>query len=191
MGHVVLLLLLTTLLTLVLACTMMLLGARALRRRNRLHPTVLTNAPLSWLWSPVPAARLHRRLRLAVAMSGYRGRRRGRRTLSRIDELAAALTREAVDLDRRLVRAALAPRSLRRAQLALVEPQLGRIEHLAARLATLADDRSFDSSASVGLEALEEHVTILEAAQREVDDLEALLHLPGDPFSPRRLDRPA
>ena len=37
-----------------------------LRRRNRVSPRRRTAAPLNWLWSFRPAARLHRRLRTAV-----------------------------------------------------------------------------------------------------------------------------
>ena len=191
MGQVLQVVLLVTLITLCVVFAALVITLTRLRRRNRLHPSVPTNAPLSWLYSPAPASRLHRRLRLAVALSGYRGQRRSRRTLGRIDELATSLTREAINLDRRLVRAALAPRHPRRAQLQLIEPQVRRVEHLAARLAMLADDSALALSPPVGLELLEERLTCLEAAQREVDDLEALLHLPGDPFSPRRLDRPA
>jgi hypothetical protein len=190
-GHILQVLLVMVLVTLATAFALLVAALTHLRRRNRLHPSVTTSAPLSWLYSPAGSARLHRRLRLAVAMSGYRGRRRGRQTLTRIDGLAAALTREAVNLDRRLVRAALAPRRERQAQLRLLEPQVGRVEQVAARLAVLADEQGLDLGPSVGLDLLEEDVTCLEAAQREVDDLEALLHLPGDPFSPRRLDRPA
>jgi len=191
MARAVLLVMVLGLLSLSFFVALMAGAVWRLRRANRLHPTVPTNAPLSWLLSPARPSRLHRRLRVAVALAGYRGRRRSRRTLSRIDELAAGLTREAVNVDRRLVSAALAPRVLRRAHLDLLEPQVGRIEQLAARLATLAADRTLESGPSIRLEALEEQVTSLEAAQREVDDLEALIQLPGDPFSPRRLDRPA
>ena len=191
MARVVLVALVLGLLSLSFVVALMAGVVWRLRRRNRLHPSVPTNAPLSWLVSPARASRLHRRLRLAVALAGYRGRRRSRRTLSRIDELAAGLTREAVNLDRRLVMASLAPRVLRRAHLDLLEPQVARIEQMAARLATLAGDRALEGGPSARLEALEQQVTFLETAQREVDDLEALIQLPGDPFSPRRLDRPA
>ena len=191
MDEVLQLLLVVTLLSLAVAFAVLVVVLYRLKRRNRLHPSVSTTAPLSWLFSPARACRLHRRLRLAVAMSGYRGQRRGRHTLTGVEALAATLTREALNVDRRIVRAALAPRRPRQAQLTLLEVQVGRIEQVAARLATLADDQALDLGPAPGLELLEEQLSCLEEAQREVDALEALLHLPGDPFSPRRLDRPA
>src|SRR4051794_4396022 len=49
-----------------------------LRRRNRLHPKWPTMAPISWLVHPGRPARLHRRLRHAVATAHYRSPGRGR-----------------------------------------------------------------------------------------------------------------
>lgn len=170
-----------------------------LRRRNRLHPCLSTAAPLTWLGSPNRAARLHRRLRASVVTSGWEGRRRARRRRlpadagdERLQELAGELAGEAVTLDAALVAAALAPRPARRHVLDTIEPSVVRLERVAGRLAALRINGSrrvlTDPAA---LDALEDQLDALEAARLEVDGLEAMLRVPGDPFGARRLDRPA
>jgi hypothetical protein len=170
-----------------------------LHRRNRVHACLPTTAPLRWLTSPKRAARLHRRLRGAVAASGWEGRRRSRRRRSpldageeRLQELAGDLAGEAIALDHAIVAASLSPRLARRHILDTIEPSVVRLERVAGRLAALrvgTGARLLTDPAS--LELLEEQLDVLEAARLEVDDLEALLRVPGNPFGARRLDRPA
>jgi hypothetical protein len=170
-----------------------------LRRRNRIHRSLPTTAPLWWLGSPMRAPRLHRRLRAAIAASGWEGRRRSRRRRipvdageERLQELAGDLAGEALAIDHALVAAALAPKRSRRHILDTIEPSVVRLERVAGRLAALrvgAGARLLTDPAC--LDALEEQLDALEAARLEVDELEALLRVPGDPFASRRLDRPA
>ena len=77
-----------------------------IRRRLRVSPSVRTDAPLTWLASPIPAARLHRRLQSAVdAVRAVRGtkRRLRRDAPTAVQRLADDVEREAVALDERLV----------------------------------------------------------------------------------------
>src|SRR3954465_12263710 len=91
-----------------------------LRRRNRLHPRWPTSAPLSWLLHPGAPARLHRRLRHAVATAHYRSRGLGRHKVpgSRVGDLISELLHEAAAVDEQLVLAGRAPRPIRRRLLA-------------------------------------------------------------------------
>jgi hypothetical protein len=167
-----------------------------LRRRNRVHPRVASAAPLSWLASPGRAARLHRRLRAAVAAAQFRpGPRRRRRHLmpaGRVHELVTELVQEAVAVDDQLVQAALAPAAVRRHLLAMLETHVVHVECLARRLAALRPDagRSAASSAAA-LRSLGERVDALEDARSEIDELEALLRLTAGPPLDERLDPPA
>ena len=183
--------------TLGLACTATVLWR--LRRRNRVHAYLPSTAPLRWLTSPSRAARLHRRLGGAVAASGWEGRRRSRRRRTslgsgeeRLQELAGDLASEAVALDHAVVAASLAPRRARRHVLDTIEPSIVRLERVAGRLAALRVGTGSGLLADpASLDCLEEQLDVLEAARLEVDELEALLRVPGDPFGARRLDRPA
>src|SRR3954469_207569 len=110
-----------------------------LGRRNRLHPRWPTMAPLSWLIHPGRPARLHRRLRHAVATAHYRTPGRGRHKVpgSSVDELISELLQEAAAVDEQLVLAGRAPRPIRRRLLAVASPQVAKLEQIAARLALL------------------------------------------------------
>src|SRR5436853_6409022 len=74
---------------------------RWVRGWHRVSPHLPTLAPLSWLWSPFLAARLHRRLRRCVAIVDEalpRGRR-ARRTWPALTNAADQLARHAADVD--------------------------------------------------------------------------------------------
>jgi hypothetical protein len=66
-GHVLLLLFASGVVTLALFGSLGIAMLWRLRRRNRLHPKVATMAPLIWLAHPGAPARMHRRLRAAIA----------------------------------------------------------------------------------------------------------------------------
>lgn len=158
-----------------------------LGRRNRLHPSVATTAPVTWLVSPSRPARLHRRLQAAVHTAGYRAPGRGRRKVptSSVDELVQELVREATAVDQQLVVAARAPRRVRVRLLGVCDPQVAQLERLAARLAVLvsAGARPGGAPAAAAIRSLEERLDALESARQEIADLEAMLHHtsgPGD-----------
>lgn len=171
----------------VLALSSVALGLALWRlgRRNRLHPSIPTQAPVTWLVSPSRPARLHRRLQAAVATASYRAPGRGRRKIptTSVDELVQELVREAAAVDQRLVVAARAPWRVRVRLLGVCDPQVAQLERLAARLAVLvsAAARPGGAPAAAAISALEERLDALEAARQEIADLEALLHATAGP----------
>jgi hypothetical protein len=114
---------------------------RRVRRRNEVSPASPTRPPLRWLGSPERAARLHRRLRDAVAVlrqavPARRGRR-GRES-SPLDALAAEIERHAVALDCDL-RLVLHRRGAERAsEWATLTSHIEQLERSALRLAAQA-----------------------------------------------------
>jgi hypothetical protein len=159
-----------------------------LGRRNRLHPSTPTPAPVAWLLSPARPARLHRRLRAAVLTAHFRAPGRGRRKVptSAVDELVAELLREAVAVDHQLVVAARAPLRVRTRLLGVAEPQVAKLEQLAARLAVLVSATATPGGApaAAAIGALEERLDALEAARQEIADLEAMLQVAPRPHRP-------
>lgn len=151
-----------------------------LRRRNRIHPSWPTMAPLHWLVHPSAAARLHRRLRAAVATAHYRSPGRGRRKVpnSSVDELVAELLHEAAAVDEQLVLAGRAPLAVRRRLLAVTAPQVAQLEAIAGRLAVLvsASARPGGVPAATAIRTLEDRLDALEVSRQEIADLEAMLH---------------
>jgi len=110
-----------------------------LARANRVSPAVRSAAPIRWLWSPNRAARLHRRLRTAVALIHLAPSRKVHANPSlSVDELRRDLEHQAVELDGHLVVAWCHPRSHRRGLLANLERQVLEVEALAVRLSALS-----------------------------------------------------
>lgn len=152
-----------------------------LRRRNRIHPKWPTMAPLSWLVHPGLPARLHRRLRAAVATAHYRAPGRGRHKVpsSSVDELVVELLHEAAALDEQIVLAGRAPRSIRRQLLSVTAPQVTKLEAIAGRLAVLvsASARPGGAPAASAIQALEDRLDAIEVSRQEIADLEAALFI--------------
>lgn len=157
--------------------------ARSLAARNRLVPGHRSPAPLSWLASPATAARLHRRLRTALAgahlaMTGPRAAGLG------LPELVGEVRVRALDLDAQLVPASRAPRSARMRMLRELQSEVLEVEQLAARLVHLsrlpaeAGDRS-------GLDAVRQRLELLEEALAELDGVPVRLS-PARPVPLRR-----
>jgi hypothetical protein len=124
------------------------LVVRSVRRANRVVPERRSWAPTTWLWSFREPARLHRRLRHAVALArssvaplrpathGWRGRRPQPSGLVAVaDDLAA----RAGVLDEELVRVAAAAGSWRARALAPLASQVREVEATSWRLAQLAE----------------------------------------------------
>ncbi len=134
----ILLLLGTTGVALVATLLSVLLLVHRLRRRNRVSPAHPSPAPVGWLWSPRLAARLHRRLRAAVAVARMVARRHaGDPYPPRTVGLAGELEREAVAVDHHLALLGRLPVAERRRPLAQVIADVGRIERVASRLSML------------------------------------------------------
>jgi len=151
-----------------------------LSRANRVSPAVRSPARLLWLWAPSRAARLHRRLRVAVAMIHLAPSRRDRSTASlSVDELRCELEYQCVELDQHLVVAARHPRTHRRGLLSALEIQIVEAELLAVRLASMARP---DMTPSSGwntpstppevLQRMSQQLDLLDAAQVELVEIE-------------------
>lgn len=112
-----------------------------IRRRLRVSPSVRTDAPLTWLAIPLPAARLHRRLQSAVnAVRAVRGtkRRLRRDAPTAVQRLADDVEREAVAVDERLVAVAKLGTTERRIALGSITSEVRNIERLAHRVVEMA-----------------------------------------------------
>lgn len=144
---------------------------RALRRRARVSPRVSTGAPVRWLWSPLPLARLHRRLRAAVRLARNAcppvTRRRPRST---VHELADDVEELAVTLDLRLVEALHEGAAYRTVSTLALASEVARLEGLATRVAAYGSLGCAPSR--VTLDGVDERLRALEAAQAEIDGLD-------------------
>ena len=166
-----------------------------LRRRLRVSPAVRTDAPLTWLASPVPAARLHRRLQHAVAaVRAVRGtRRRLRRdTPTAVQRLADDVERESVSLDERLITSAQLGPAEKRAALTEITADVRRIEKLAHRVVEMARHEAATPQlpgTPTALDDLTERVERIQQAQAELAVIDTTAGL-GVPSAHRLLDDP-
>jgi hypothetical protein len=156
------------------------LGVSSLRRANKVVPSrSAISAPLRWLWSPSPAAVLHRRLRAACALAGsVEGslprdrwpRRRKEPVTDGIVNLAREVLHEAVELDRQLQSTSLLPRGIPRDQaLAALDYQVRGLEDAARRVRHLATRRAqLARPAGPATLNLDERITAMEAALGEL-----------------------
>ena len=137
-----------------------------LRRRLRIAPGQRSLAPTAWIVPVTGGARLHRRLRL-VGVSAC--------TTSVLDPSLAAeaqeLVGEAVALERPVVALAGHRRAASRTGRRDLAARIARLEAVGTRLAALAADPT-PSSAQRGGARLHDRVTALEAARRELDEIE-------------------
>jgi hypothetical protein len=149
---------------------------RSLLRANRVAPGRRSAAPLSWLASPRLAARLHRRLRRAVAASDFAVGTIAPAAIP-LREVASELVQRSVSLDDWLVATLGLHPEARRYRLAQLTAEVREIEVSAARLHQLSSDwrRCLDQATeatAIPLPDLRERLDAVEAA---------LLELPGTP----------
>lgn len=150
------------------------LGARALSRRNRVSPDVPTPAPTSWLAAPTAPARLHRRLRSAVAVARAAAASPGANP--QLADIARELESEAVALDGHVVVTARMPTRDRRAHSAALSARIREVERLAGQLsveAAQAQAHRVAAGQPTALDQLAEQLDALEQARREVAQIEA------------------
>lgn len=153
----------------------------ALVVRNRVVPARRSSAPLSWLVSPAGAARLHRRLRAAMA-AAHTALANPRTLGLGLVEVVGQLRERALELDDQLVLAARAPLATRSRMLHELRGEVLEVEELAVRVIRLSRDAGPD--ARVGLAAVRERIELLESALGELDGLE--VRLPATPAPLRR-----
>jgi plasmid stabilization system protein ParE len=163
----------------------------SVRRANRLVPgRAAPTAPLSWLWSPSPAAALHRRLRSACKLassvpgawhprelSTHRSRRAIRPSRRHpapardgIAELAREVLEDALQLDGQIVSASWLARGVPRGRaLAQLEREVAAIEDAARRVHHLADRQArLARSTEVSSLSLQDRIAAMEAAISEL-----------------------
>jgi hypothetical protein len=161
------------------------LVVRWVRRHHRVSPHAPTLAPLTWLWSPFRAARLHRRLRRCVATVDEclpRRRRAGRARRARrnwpqrpgaatwpaLHAAADQLARHAADVDAHVVQAQHGRR------VEQVAWEVDEVEWLAARLLALGRAWDRDDFAVRRAQDLRDRIDALEQATHEVARVSAI-----------------
>lgn len=147
-----------------------LLLRHGLRKRNRVVADTASPTPISWLASPSAPARLHRRLRAAVAVAAATPSQ-----LTGIEDVRADLTRRALELDRSLATAGRAKGPRRRNLLREVAAEIDDVDALAHRIDRLASRR--DPSATLPgaqpeIDRLSEHLRTYEDAAEELAAIE-------------------
>jgi len=141
-------------------------------RRNRVSPAVRSPAPVTWLWSPRATARLHRRLRGAVAdIHLAPSRRTPHSGPASVDELRRELEYQAVELDHHLVIVARHPRRQRRSLLHALDAQVSEIETLSVRLSRLSSRP--EGTPVSGWDVTRQPPEVLAGIARQLDALDA------------------
>lgn len=159
----------------------------SLRKRNRLAAKVKTPAPTTWLVSPRSSARMHRRLRNALASARIAYAPAVGEAHPQLPDLAMSLEREAIITDQLLVAASTTPRSHRRQSLRPLQVQVTEIERLAQQIAHTARRAGPAAipQAADGLRDVADQLEALRAAQQEVEAIERLTQghpIPGRPL---------
>lgn len=142
------------------------LVSRGRGRRNRVVPEVATNAPTSWAGAHTPLARLHRRLRAAVAAVRGVPDPDGALIAARVEIEHAALA-----VDDHLVALHLLSERERAGRMAPATAAVASVEEAAATLADAAaatHSRALPAVGQAVAEALERAALVAEA-RRELD----------------------
>ena len=189
MGDVLAAMLIATLIVMATAAAMGAWGVSRLRRRNLVSVRHRVKPPLPWLVSPQRCARLHRRLRDAVATMRMVVPRSTRRhkppaELAELARAADELEAHAAALDGDLVIAARLRGTSGIVLRARLGGQVGDVERVAARITAAAGATSPRRSAQPTPEALaelSEQLDALEAARDELARLEARVGLVTSP----------
>lgn len=149
-----------------------------LRRRNAVGRRGGCRAPLWWLASPGTLARLHRRLRRAVAavrLAVPPPRRRDQR--SAFHDVAGDLEREALTIDTELIALRRLPLVHRYDAQRDVHARVTEIERLAARVVTTMSVRDGRDQPVVALDALGNRIDALQHALDELAQIERMAGL--------------
>ncbi len=171
--NVLLLLVLIIMWMVAVAVGLALFAAHRVKRRNRVSPKASSPAPTSWLASPSPAARMHRRLIASCRRSQTIAARPG--ASPQVGRLAGELETEALAIDDQLAIVAALPAADRRPRLGELAVKVRQVESLAQRLATAAlppDAVPGPIPEPVGLQKLAEELDAIEAARHEVERAE-------------------
>jgi hypothetical protein len=152
----------------------------ALAVRNRVVQGHRSPAPLRWLVAPEPAARLHRRLQRAVALTDAAQGDLG------LDDVVGQLRERALELDEQLVLAGRAPKVARRRLLRELQAEVAELERLAERTVRMSRAWAGGSPSERGLAAVRERLELLEAALHELDGVDVVSARSAVPPAPAR-----
>ncbi|MGH1505450.1 MAG: hypothetical protein ACRBI6_18000 [Acidimicrobiales bacterium] len=145
-------------------------GAKAVKRSAdrslQIVPGVELDVPANWYGSHEAEARLHRRLRDAVASV-----RSAAASDASLAVTLGQLEEHALRLDRHLINIARLPASTRQPQVAEATRAVETFEELTAQTITGATSFAVDSSTS-DLTRLTEELGALEAARQEVEEID-------------------
>jgi hypothetical protein len=130
-------------------------------KSNEVVPGTPTRAPASWAGDHTPEARLHRRLRDAVAALPPRD------DLGRF-EARAALEQKALDVDEQLIAVAALPERVRGDQLALVEAAVDAVEAGVAAVTASSAGALEPAKIDDALAAITERVKLVAEARTEL-----------------------
>ena len=149
---------------------------REYRAANQILPGSPTGAPPEWAGAHTPEARLHRRLRDAIAALHKHPRRDDPSFL----DLRVGLEQQALAVDERLIAVAALPEGARAEPLAAIDAAVTAVEGAVAALATTeAGTPALDET----MAELTERFRYIEQARAELD--RRYPTLPADPLAPR------
>lgn len=139
---------------------------RAFTKQNEIAAGTKSRAPAAWAGAHSPEALLHRRLRTAV--DGARAQVSG--AGSGLDDVVAAITRGAQEIDDRLIAAAALPASGRGAAIAALEPSVAALENAVVGLGSSASNAtSTGSSVTAAVADAHQRLDALDEARAEVN----------------------
>ena len=144
------------------------------RASNQLVPGVPTRAPASWAGSHRPEAKLHRRLRDALA--ALRANQRFDDDGSLLD-LRVDIEQQAVAIDERLLAVAALPDSVRQAPLMRLHGEVTLVEQAVADLVTKASVAG-RAELEATLERMRERIALVDEARATLDAQQLDLHAP-------------
>lgn len=133
---------------------------------NEVVPGVASGAPSSWAGAHTPEARLHRRLRDAVAAL-----RAGSGQAAELAGARARLEQQALAVDERLVAVAALPERLRAEPLADVAAAVDAVEEAAASIVRAGPSLALEAGGGIDalLAELNERVALLAEARAELE----------------------
>ena len=155
-------------------------GAKRYAESNRVVPGVPTRAPASWAGEHSAEARMHRRLRDAVAALAANPE------IDRLGLLEArlALEQQALSIDERLVAVAALPERVRVEPLAKLLAAVEAVEEASAQLASTGPALDGRTALDEAMVRVEERVALLTSARAELDAPERPPEAPGPTAQP-------
>lgn len=162
------------------------------RASNQLVPGVPSRAPASWAGSHKPEAKLHRRLRDALA--ALRANQQFDDDGGLLD-LRAEIEQQAMAIDERLIAVAALPESVRNTPLMRLQGEVTLVEQAVADLVTKASVAG-RAEMEATLTRMRERIALVDEARASLDAQHLDLHaplpdLPAPDPEPTEVERPA